>query len=110
MSEFNVMGYNKVKIVMDRGFYSKANIDLLFKNHQKFVIGVKLGLKYVKSVLAKERSNLQLWSNLDTQSGTYGVCQTIEWDCEQERPYKGATLKEKRRAYLLLYYNPEKAA
>ena len=110
MTEFDVMGYKKVKIVMDRGFYSKANIDLLFKNHQKFVIGVKLGLKYVKSVLAEERSNLQLWSNLDTQSGTYGVCRTIEWDYEQERPYKGDTLKEKRRAYLLLYYNPEKAA
>ncbi|MDQ0414579.1 IS1634 family transposase, partial [Mesobacillus stamsii] len=39
-----------------------------------------------------------------------GVCRTIEWDYEQERPYKGDVLKEKRRAYLLLFYNPEKAA
>ena len=29
MTEFDVMGYKKVKVVMDRGFYSKNNIDLL---------------------------------------------------------------------------------
>lgn len=110
MREFNVMGYKKVKIVLDRGFYSKKNVDLLFKNHQKFIVGVKLGLKYVKEVLEEERSNLQLWSNHDAQFGIYGICRPIEWDYEQERPYKGDTLKEKRRVYLLLYYNPEKAA
>jgi hypothetical protein len=71
---------------------------------------VKLGLRYVKGVLDEERKNLNLWSNLETQFGTYGVCRTIEWDYEQERPYKGDVLKEKRRAYLLLFYNPEKAA
>ena len=47
MHEFDVMGYKKVNVILDRGFYSKSNIDALFKNHQKFVIGVKLSLKYV---------------------------------------------------------------
>ena len=51
MHEFNVMGYKKV----DRGFYSKSNVDTLYKNHQKFVVGVKLSLKYVKAVLEEER-------------------------------------------------------
>lgn len=110
MREFSVMGYKKVNVVLDRGFYSKANIDELYKNHQKFIVGVKLGLRYVKSILDEERENLNLWSNLETQFGTYGVCRTIEWDYEQERPYKADVLKEKRRAYLLLFYNPEKAA
>lgn len=110
MGEFNVMGYKKVNVIFDRGFYSKDNINALYKNHQKFIIGVKLGLKYVKKVLDEERENLKLWSNLQTQFSAYGVCRKIEWDYEQERPYKGDTLKEKRRAYLLLFYNPEKAA
>lgn len=110
MTEFDVMGYKKVKIVLDRGFYSKANVNLLIKSHQKFLVGVKLGLKYVKEILEEERSALQLWSNLDTQFGTYGICKSIEWDYEQERPYIGDTLKEKRRLYLMLFYNPEKAA
>lgn len=110
MSEFDVMGYKKVHVVLDRGFYSKKNIDLLYQNHQKFLIGVKLGLNYVKSVLDEERSNLLLWSNLETQFGTYGICRTIDWEYEQERPYKGDTIKDTRRAYLLLFYSPDKAA
>ncbi|MEA4880310.1 MAG: transposase, partial [Synergistaceae bacterium] len=69
MAEFDVMGYKKVSVILDRGFYSKENIDLLYRNHQKFIIGVKLGLKYVKEVLEEERENLQLWSNLQTQFG-----------------------------------------
>jgi len=110
MHEFNVMGYKKVNVILDRGFYSKSNIDALYKNHQKFVIGVKLSLKYVKAILEEERENLKRWSTLQTQFGAYGVCRAIEWDYEQERPYKGDTIQEKRRAYLLLFHNPEKAA
>ena len=110
MHEFSVMGYKKVNVILDRGFYSKTNIDALYKNHQKFVIGIKLSLKYVKTALEEERENLKRWSTLQTQFGAYGICRTIEWDYEQERPYKGDIIQEKRRAYLFLFYNPEKAA
>jgi len=110
MLEFDVLGYKKISVILDRGFYSKSNIDGLFKHHQKFIIGVKLGLTYVKAILNKEEVNLKRWSNLQTQFGTYGLCRTIEWEYKQERPYKGDVIKDERRAYLLLYYNPEKAA
>jgi transposase len=60
--------------------------------------------------LEEERENLKRWSNMQAQFGIYGVCRTIEWEYEQERPYKGDVLREKRRAYLLLYHSPEKAA
>jgi len=110
MAEFSVMGYRKVSVILDRGFYSRENINLLYKNHQKFIIGVKLELRYVKEVLERERENLQVWSNLHRQFGAYGICRTIEWDYEQYRPYKGDILKSTRRAYLHVFYNPEKAA
>ena len=110
MSEFDVMGYKKVRVVLDRGFYSKGNIDLLYKNHQKFLVGVKLGLGYVKDALEEERANLKMWSTLNPQFGIHGICRPIEWDYEQERPNKGDVVKDTRRAYLLLFYNPEKAA
>lgn len=45
-----------------------------------------------------------------TQFGIYGICRMVEWDYEQERPYKGDKIKDKRCAYLLLFYDPEKAA
>nr|WP_246187712.1 transposase [Ornithinibacillus caprae] len=110
MAEFDVMGYKKVNVILGRGFYSRDNINALYKHHQKFIIGVKLGLNYVKEVLEVERENLQVWSTFETQFGTYWICKKIVWDYEQNRPYKGDILKEKRRAYLLLFYNPEKAA
>lgn len=110
MAEFDVMGCKKVSVILDRGFYSRENINALIKNHQKFIIGVKLGLNYVSNALELERDSLKLWSNLETQFATYGICKTLEWDYEQERPYKGDVIKDKRRIYLLLFYNPEKAA
>ena len=110
MHEFDVMGYKKVNVILDRGFYSKSNIDALYKGHQKFVIDVKLSLKYVKAALEEERENLKRWSLLQAQFGAYGICKTIEWDYEQERPCKDDVIREKRRAYLLLFHNPEKAA
>ncbi len=110
MSEFDILGYQKVKIVLDRGFYSKQNINGLYKAHPKILIGVKLNPTYAKTILDEERANLKRWSNHQTQFGVYGLCRTINWDYEQERPYKGDILKGKRRAYLLLYYSPEKAA
>ncbi len=105
MAEFNVMGYKKVSVLLDRGFYSRENINLLFKNHQKFIIGVKLNLNYVKEILEEERENLQLWSNLQPQFRVYGLCRTIQWDYEQERPNKGDVLRSKRRACLHLFHN-----
>lgn len=110
MHEFDVLGYKKINVILDRGFYSKKNIDELYRNHQKFVIGVRLRLKYVKGILEEKRDCLESWSNLQTQFGIYGVCQKFEWEYEQERSRKGDVLKEKRRAYLLLYFSPEKAA
>ena len=110
MQEFDVMGYQKVNVVLDRGFYSQENINWLYQWHQKFLIGVRLNLSYVKEVLEKERENLERWSNLDPQFGTHGICCPLEWDYTQDRPRKGDVLTEKRRAYLHLFYNPEKAA
>jgi transposase len=48
MHEFDVMGCRKVSVILGRGFYGKNNIDLLYKNRQKFVIGAKQPLKYVR--------------------------------------------------------------
>ena len=68
-----------------------------------------LDLIAFKEVLEKEREPLKLWSNLETQFNTYGVCRMITWNYEEKRPNKGDTLKLNKRAYLHLFYNPEKA-
>ena len=37
----------------------------------------------------------------------YIFSKTIAWDYEQQRPYKGDTIREERRMYLHLYFNPD---
>ena len=64
----------------------------------------------MNGILEEERENLNLWTHLQGQFGVYGLCRSIEWEYEQPRPYKGDVLKDKRRAYLLLFYNPETAS
>ncbi len=48
LGQMELLGFRKVHLVMDRKFYSTANIDSLYKDHYYFLTGVKLSLAYVK--------------------------------------------------------------
>lgn len=109
LKELNLLGYSKVKLVKDRGFYSIENINALYKDHIKFVLGGKTSVAFVKDIIAREDSKMRKWDRYNEQYGLYVHSETIKWDYEQERPYKGDTIKADRRMYLHLYYNPEKA-
>ena len=53
LADLDVLGFSKVKLVMDRGFYSEANINSLYKDHLKFLIAVKTSLTFVRNELDK---------------------------------------------------------
>lgn len=110
LNEFDWLGIKKIKVVLDRGFYSRENINACFTHHQKFLVGVSVRLKYVREAIDEAKGDLEQWCNLYRQYNTYGMCKTLAWDYEYERPRIGDTVKEKRRAYLLIYYNADKAA
>ncbi|MEA1962198.1 MAG: transposase [Bacillota bacterium] len=59
LTDMDFLGYNKVKLVMDRGFYSEANINNLYKNHLKFLIVTKTSLSFVKSELDHARDSIR---------------------------------------------------
>ena len=52
---------------------------------------------------------MRKWDRYNEEYGFYTFSKTIKWDYEQVHPYKGDVLKDDRRMYLHLYYNPEKA-
>jgi hypothetical protein len=56
LKDMGFLGYKKIKMVMDRGFYSKRNINDLYTEHLKFLIGAKLSLKFVSSEVNKVRN------------------------------------------------------
>ena len=51
LNSLDALGFSKVKLVMDRGFYSEANINALFKEHRKFLMSVRLSLLFVRTSL-----------------------------------------------------------
>ncbi len=110
LEDLNILGFGKAKFVMDRGFYSEDNINGLYREHVKFLVGARLSLKFIKSNLDGVYDDIRMFGNYDDGIATYGTTVSSEWDYVQERPHKGDAIKEKRRIYIHYYYSIEKGA
>ena len=109
LSDMNTLGYEKIKVVLDRGFYSAANINDLYRHHLKFLIAAKISLKFVKTHLDTVRDTMRSWTHYDQTYQLYAYSMPITWDYVHKRPYKADTIKAKRRMYLHLFFCPERA-
>lgn len=109
MRDLDVLGYPRVKLVTDRGFYSMDNVNGLYQNHIKFLMSASTSLSFVKKAIESVKETMCDWSNYNDKYDLYTYTQTMEWDYIQVRPYKGDTLKGSRRMYFHLYYNADKA-
>lgn len=108
--ELDLLDYEKVKLVMDRGFYSASNIQALYRNHLKFLCGASTALRFAKEYIREIGSRKDYYEYYNIDLELYIFSKTIAWDYERNRPYKGDTIKETRRMYLHLYFNPDKCA
>jgi len=109
IADINQLEFQKVKLVMDKGFYSEENVNAMLGAHLKFLLGVKVSLLYVQEILAKARDEMRNFDHYHPDYSLYTYSKTITWDYRRDRPYKGDTAKEDRRMYLHLYYSGEKA-
>ena len=110
LEDLDILGFGKTKFVMDRGFYSEDNINGLYRKHVKFLVGVKLSLKFIKKNLDVIYDDIRMFTNYDESIETYGYTVQAEWDYTHERPYKGDVIKDKRRIYIHYFYSIEKGA
>lgn len=110
LADIDFLNLKKVHLVMDRGFYSAENINELYKEHHKFLMGAKLSLRLVSEHLDNVRHSLREWSNYCENHEVFALCVPAKWNYIQDRPYKGDTIREERRMYLHLYFNNERAA
>ena len=99
----------KVCLIMDRGFYSEKNVNAMFKGHHKFIIGGKISLKYVQRQLETLRSDFERRENFNSSTGLFIMSRMVEWDYRETRPRSGETVEEKRRMYMHIYYNDQRA-
>ena len=110
LSDMNTLGYDKkIKVVLERGFFSAANINDMYRHHLKFLIGAKLSLKLVKSNLDTVRDKMRSWTYYSQDYQLYTYTLPVTCNYVQDRPYKGDTTKADRRMYLHLYFSPERA-
>lgn len=109
LKDMEFLGYNKIKLVLDRGFYSEKNVNELYTEHLKFLIGGKLSLKFVCEALDKVRESIRDWRNFLPDVETYGVTIPIQWKYRCKRPNKHDEIREERRMYIHIYYDTLKA-
>lgn len=110
LEDLDILSLGKTKFVMDRGFYSEANINGLYQEHIKFLVGTKLSLTFIKKNLDDVYDDIRMFNNFDEGVNTYGVTVAAEWDYTQECPYKNDIVKDKRRIYIHYYYSIEKGS
>jgi hypothetical protein len=109
LSDIDFLNLDKVKLVMDRGFYSEANINELYRKHYKFIVAVKKSLSFVKQKLAESRGSMITRSHYNSGMGIYFDSHTINWQYSEQKPRSGDVVKDTRRLYLHLYYNDQRA-
>ena len=109
VKDVDFLKLEKLKLVMDRGFYSEKNINDLMKHHHKFLIGARLSLNLVSSRLNKIRDDFVTRFNYNSELKLYVMSFTEEWEYTEEKPRTGEVITDKRRIYLHFYYNDQKA-
>ena len=65
LEDLDIPGFGKTKFVMDRGFYSEDNINGLYHEHVKFLVGTKLSLKFIKKNLDDVYDDIRMFNNYD---------------------------------------------
>ena len=110
LADLNVLGIPKVKLVMDRGFYSEENINGLFKDHIKFLIAARISLKFIKSNLDPIYETFRSFEHYSEKYDLYAQTVQSKWTYVEMRPNKGDTVTMEKRVYLHYYFNIDKAA
>ena len=109
LDDMGFLGCKMIKLVLDRGFYSESNVNALYSEHLKFLMGAKLSLKFVSSELEKARGDVRLWQNFLPDAEAFGVTVPIQWKYRRKRPYKHDEVQEERRMYVHIYFDTLKA-
>jgi transposase len=110
LADLDLLGFSKVKLVMDRGFYSEDNINALYHAHLKFLISAKMSLTFIKKELDSIYDGFRSFEHFNEAYELYHHTVPTEWQYTHHRPYKGDTITEPRRLYVHYYYNIDRAA
>lgn len=95
LKTFKALGVKTLHYVMDKGFYSKKNVDELFESRDKFLVSVPINNKWVQHVID------DIYETIHGPEGYRRIDNEILY--VHSRLYSWGT--NKRRCYIQLYYN-----
>ena len=100
----------KVRLVMDRGFWSAANVNAMMREHLEFLMGMPTSLRLFRDAVDAHAGELRGWGNYDPATGLYGMRIAHGWDYEERRPRRGDVVRARRRSYVYLFFDASRAA
>jgi transposase len=109
VKDIDFLEIDKLKLVMDRGFYSAGNINALYKGHHKFLIAVKSNNTFVSGLIEKAKGEMHDFTHYDAGHEIYHWKSMEEWPYIQTDRHGNVVLEEKRRIYVHVYYNGQRA-
>ena len=100
LDQLDKLSFAKLHLVMDRGFYSKANTDILAERGHNFTIGVPVHLKWVRDIIDADRDRIDGTAGYHEHKGQviYAHTRLLSFG------------ESKRRCYLQLYFDPDRMA
>ena len=104
LNDISFLEIKKLKLVMDRGFFSANNINALYREHHKFLISVKTNNGFVSGLVEKAKATIKHYSNYDIDHEVYYVGSMEKWPYTHKDRH-GNTMKQDRKIYVHVYYN-----
>lgn len=101
LKAMDFIGAHKMHLVMDRGFFSIANIDELLRRRHHFTIAVPTGRKWVEEIIDQHYDSIaspQNYIQLGDKESIYAATTLHKWG------------HDNRRTYLHVYHNAYIAA
>ncbi len=108
LTDFTRLGAGRMKLCMDRGFYSKTNIDALMGEHMKFLIAVSTRIGFVAQALTEHTYQLGSWEHYAPAVGVHAMRVDHPWAFYRHHR-RAEDETSVKRSYLHLYYDPDRA-
>jgi transposase len=105
IKDIDFLEIDKLKLVLDRGFYSAGNVNALYRGHHKFLLSVKINSGFLSGFLEKAKAEMHDFAHYDADLEVYKWGSMEEWPYMQEDRYGNTVLEESRRIYVHIYYN-----
>ncbi|MDR1871153.1 MAG: IS1634 family transposase [Deltaproteobacteria bacterium] len=109
IKDIEFLNIKDIKFVLDRGFYSSKNINLMYKHRHKFIISSRRNISIFKDFLLDaqklfkdDKINYEFY---DEKLNVYSKEYKIEWKYIEKNKYNQITNDEHRDLSVHIYYN-----